>query len=106
MSRGWLHVALLSTDAFSALQATIFRPILGLLSGVLAYFGLGLVRPELLQLAGNSFVIGPTAGAATGFLASFAERGTALFAISYRFATAKQKKMLSMISVSLRSLCT
>jgi SulP family sulfate permease len=36
--------------------------ILGLLAGVLAYFGLGLADPVLLTLEGNSFVVGSLGG--------------------------------------------
>ena len=41
--------------------------ILGLLGGVIAYFVLGLARPELLRLAGNPLVIGSLGGAGPSF---------------------------------------
>ncbi len=51
--------------------------IIGLVCGILAYFALGLLRPELLQLAGNPHVIGPIA-AAGSFIATVSDRLTAV----------------------------
>ena len=39
-------------------------PVFGLLAGFLTFFGLGLIRPELLRLADNPLVIGPFNAAA------------------------------------------
>ncbi len=40
--------------------------ILGLVAGVLVYFGLALIRPELATLTNNHLVIGPLGGASEG----------------------------------------
>jgi SulP family sulfate permease len=49
-------------------------PVIGLAAGVIAFFSLGLFRPELLTLSGNALVIGPIGGAQGLELASIAER--------------------------------
>ena len=46
--------------------------ILGLFAGMLAYLGLGLVRPELLSLAHNPLVLGPVGGSARALGAAVA----------------------------------
>lgn len=52
--------------------------ILGLASGVLAYFGLALLDPALLALEGNALVIGPLGGAGAGFGEAIAGRWRAV----------------------------
>lgn len=44
------------------LTRTVPATILGLLAGILAYFGVAWFRPELLHLAHNGLVIGPVGG--------------------------------------------
>jgi len=48
--------------------------ILALAGGVLAYFGLGLADPMLLELSGNALVVGPFGGSDAGFLDAIAAR--------------------------------
>ena len=60
------------------LTRAVPAPILALLAGALGYFGLGLVDPSLLALAGNPFVIGVLGGGGEGFLAGLVGRWTAL----------------------------
>ena len=45
--------------------------ILGLIAGVIAYFGMGLIWPELLHLDHNKLVIGPVGGGLGAVVASF-----------------------------------
>jgi len=52
--------------------------ILGLLAGMLAYLGLGLVRPELLSLAHNPLVLGPVGGSARALGAAVVGHWTVL----------------------------
>jgi len=47
--------------------------ILGLLAGLLAYFGTAWFRPELFTLAGNKLVIGPVGGGDGGIFAGMAQ---------------------------------
>lgn len=56
--------------------------ILGLLSGIAAYFAIALFDRDLLRLEGNPLVIGPieTSGS---FLAAVGERSTSLFAVQF-----------------------
>lgn len=49
-------------------------PILGLIGGILAYFGLGMLDPSLLHLENNKLIIGPVGASGGSFLGSFAER--------------------------------
>jgi len=60
----------LVTIAGMLLAARITRAvpatIIGLTAGMLAYLGVGLVRPELLTLAGNPLVLGPIGGNGDG----------------------------------------
>jgi SulP family sulfate permease len=51
--------------------------ILALLAGVLSYFGLGLVDPELLKLAGNPLVVGSLGGGGS-FSEAMADRWQAM----------------------------
>jgi SulP family sulfate permease len=55
--------------------------ILGLIAGVAAYFGLALIRPELLHLDHNKLVIGPVGGGLGAVVAAFGERWTSLTAV-------------------------
>ena len=57
--------------------------ILGLLAGVLAYFGLGLIRPELLQLGHNPLVIGPVGGGAAAVLETLSRQWSAITAVRF-----------------------
>jgi SulP family sulfate permease len=52
--------------------------ILGLLAGLAAYFGLGVFRPELLQLDHNHLVIGPVGGGLGSVLGAFPGQWSAL----------------------------
>ena len=56
--------------------------ILGLVAGVLTYFGLAIGDAALLSVAGNPLVIGPLGGAGTGFLESLQERWRAAAGVS------------------------
>lgn len=47
-------------------------PILGLIAGLIAYFGLSLSRPELAQLASNHLVIGPVGDGPSAIFAGVA----------------------------------
>ena len=55
--------------------------IIGLTGGVIVYFGLGLVRPELLQLAHNKLVIGPVGGGLGAVVSAFGERWSAVASV-------------------------
>ncbi len=57
--------------------------ILGLLGGLIAYFGLGLVLPELWHLAHNQLVIGPVGGGAGAVFAGIGARGSVLAALHF-----------------------
>ena len=57
--------------------------ILGLLSGTGTYFGIGFVRPELLQLSNNPLVVGPMGGNVGTLLAGLAEPVRALAALRW-----------------------
>lgn len=48
--------------------------ILGLAGGVLTYFGLSTIRPELLNLAGNPLVVGPIGGVGELAVGAIVER--------------------------------
>ncbi len=52
--------------------------ILGLLAGILTYFGLSPFYPELLSVTGNPLVIGPISGAGGNIWGAFTDRWTAL----------------------------
>ena len=52
--------------------------ILGLAAGIATYFGITVLRPELLSVSGNPLVIGPLD--ATGSLSEVVQRGTASLA--------------------------
>ncbi|KAF0167151.1 MAG: cyclic nucleotide-binding:Sulfate transporter/antisigma-factor antagonist [Rhodocyclaceae bacterium] len=52
--------------------------ILGILAGVLVYFGLALLDPALRELSGNHLVIGSLTVAGDGFLASLMTRWTGI----------------------------
>ncbi len=52
--------------------------ILGLASGMLAYFALGLADRSLLVLGGNRMVVGPLAASDVGFLATMVSRWTTM----------------------------
>lgn len=52
--------------------------ILGLLAGVLAYFTLGLLRPDLLHLVHNPLVLGPVGGGVGAMLTGAAEHWSGL----------------------------
>ncbi len=70
---------LLAPRLTKAIPATI----LGLAAGVLAYFGVGLVRPELLTLAGNPLVIGPIGGGDGGLFAGLTATWPALAGLHF-----------------------
>ncbi len=53
-------------------------PILGLAGGVLAYFGLGTLYPELLTLSGNPLLIGPIGGAGELSVGMVVDRWTSI----------------------------
>ncbi|HEY5790708.1 MAG TPA: SulP family inorganic anion transporter [Gammaproteobacteria bacterium] len=52
--------------------------ILGLVAGLLAYFGLALLDRELLQLTGNALILGPVTTSDASFLDTFVGRWSAL----------------------------
>lgn len=59
-------------------------PILGLLSGVLVYFGLGFVAyPEMLALDHNKLIIGPIGASAGSVVAAFGDRWQAISAVHF-----------------------
>jgi sulfate permease, SulP family len=62
--------------------------ILGLVIGVLAYFGLSLANPSLLGLEHNPLVIGRLDGAGDGLLSALRERGAALRGLGLADVTA------------------
>ena len=70
---------LLAPKLTKAVPATI----LGLLGGLIAYFGLGLLLPDLWHLAHNKLVIGPVGGGAGAVFAEFGARGSALAALRF-----------------------
>ena len=71
--------ALLGRRLTRAVPATI----LGLFAGVVVYFGLGLIRPELLHLDHNKLVIGPVGGGLGAVAAAFGERWSAVTAVRF-----------------------
>lgn len=58
--------------------------ILGLLTGVVAYFVLAFFDRSLLVLANNKFVIGPLAGSGAGFFETIVSRWKAVGAFDFR----------------------
>ena len=70
---------LLAPKLTRAVPATI----LGLAAGLLAYFGVALVRPELLTVANNPLVIGPIGGADGGLLAGLTATWPALAGLHF-----------------------
>ena len=52
--------------------------IVGLLAGMLTYFGLGLVQPELLQLENNDLLIGPLGAGPGSVLTGLSERWSSI----------------------------
>ena len=52
--------------------------ILGLAAGVLAYFGLSLVQPSLLQIHGNALIVGPLGSSGAGLLDTILGRWSAI----------------------------
>ncbi|MEK6608703.1 MAG: SulP family inorganic anion transporter [Myxococcota bacterium] len=71
-------VTMAATGLAPRLTKAVPAPIIGLAAGVATYFGAGLLRPELLRLDGNAFVIGPVGGGGGSLLAGLAQRGAAL----------------------------
>ena len=65
------------------LTKSVPAAILGLVAGVLAYFGLGFAYPELLTLAGNQLVVGPLGGSGAGFVDAFTGRWTAVSELKF-----------------------
>jgi SulP family sulfate permease len=57
--------------------------ILGLASGVLAYFGLAIADPTLLTLPGNALVVGPLGGSGVNFGDAIAVRWRAIGVLDY-----------------------
>ena len=74
-----IAVMILAPKITKAVPATI----LGLLSGAAAYFGIGCVRPELLQLSNNPFVVGTMGGNAGTLLAGITGPVRALTALHW-----------------------
>jgi SulP family sulfate permease len=70
---------LLAPKLTRAVPATI----LGLAAGILAYFGVALVRPEMLTAVGNPLVIGPIGGADGGLLAGLTATWPALSGLHF-----------------------
>jgi len=66
----------------SRITRAVPAPILGLLGGILTYFGLGTAYPEMLTLSGNPLVIGPISGAGGNLWTAFMDRWTALGGLS------------------------
>ena len=62
----------------SRITRAVPAPILGLLGGIITYFGLGATYPEMLTLSGNPLVIGPISGAGGNIVSAFVERWTAI----------------------------
>ena len=81
----WTAVAVgLATIAGVLLAPFLTRavpaPIVGLVTGILAYLALGLRQPGLLHVEHNPLVIGPVGGGLTALLAGFADQWQALAA--------------------------
>ena len=57
--------------------------ILGLAAGVLAYFGLALIDPSLLQLEANSLVVGSLGGGGSGFWEGLTGRWAAIAEVNF-----------------------
>ena len=62
----------------SRITRAIPAPILGLLGGIITYFGLSMTYPEMLTLSGNPLIIGPISGAGGNIWGAFTNRGTAI----------------------------
>lgn len=60
------------------LTGVVPAPILALGGGIVAYFGLGALTPELLTLSGNPLVIGPIGEVGGSALVALADRWTSL----------------------------
>src|SRR3990172_4372355 len=62
----------------SRITRMVPAPILGLLGGLLTYFGLSTAYPEMLTLSGNPLVIGPISGAGGNLWSAFVDRWMAM----------------------------
>ena len=62
----------------SRITRVVPAPILGLLGGILTYFGLSALYPEMLTLSSNPLVIGPISGAGGNLWSAFVDRWTAM----------------------------
>src|SRR3990172_4256671 len=62
----------------SRITRVVPAPILGLLGGILTYFGLSALYPDMLTLSSNPLVIGPISGAGGNLWSAFVDRGTAM----------------------------
>ena len=58
----------------SRITRAVPAPILGLLGGIVTYFGLSTAYPEMLTLSGNPLVIGPISGAGGNMWSAFVDR--------------------------------
>lgn len=66
------------TMAAPTITRAVPPAILGLAGGITAYFGLGLLHPELLSLSGNALVIGPIGSAGDVRVRTIVDRWTAI----------------------------
>ena len=61
----------------SRITRAVPAPILGLLGGIVAYFGLSTAYPEMLTVTGNPLIIGPIGGAGGSTWSAFVDRWAA-----------------------------
>ncbi|MBI5772342.1 MAG: SLC26A/SulP transporter family protein [Verrucomicrobia bacterium] len=74
-------VTILGMVAAPKITKAVPAAIIGLAGGLLAYFGLGLVHPELLHLEHNKLIIGPIGGSLGSLWSAFLEHWKAIGAL-------------------------
>jgi len=67
----------------SRITRAVPSAILGLLAGILAYFGLSPFYPELLSVTGNPLVIGPISGTGSVSLGALMDRWSAITTLTF-----------------------
>jgi SulP family sulfate permease len=70
-------VTMIAMVLASRITRAVPAPILGLLGGIITYFGLSATYPEMLILPGNPLIIGPISGAGGSTWSAFVDRWVA-----------------------------
>jgi SulP family sulfate permease len=76
-------VTMLVMALASKITRAVPSAILGLLAGILAYFGLSPFYPELLSVTGNPLVIGPIGGTGSVSLGALTDRWSAITTLTF-----------------------